>query len=190
MPVPSLGGGICCIGGAVDAGAFDQRPVEARADVLVYTSEPFSENLEVTGTVEVILYVSSDARDTDFTAKLIDVFPDGRAYNLDETIQRARYREGYDKEVFMEVGQVYQVKLSSMVTSNVFQKGHRIRLDVSSSNFPRFVRNLNTGGPNYNESEPTTVRNAVHHSKVHPSRIVLTVADKRVTPVGHGRRRP
>ena len=190
VPVPSLGGGICCIGGAVDAGAFDQRSVEARADVLVYTSEPFSENLEVTGTVEVILYVSSDARDTDFTAKLIDVFPDGRAYNLDETIQRARYREGYDKEVFMEVGQVYQVKLSSMVTSNVFQKGHRIRLDVSSSNFPRFARNLNTGGPNYNESEPTTARNAVHHSKVHPSRIVLTVADKRVTPVGHGRRRP
>ena len=190
VPVPSLGGGICCIGGAVDAGAFDQRSVEARADVLVYTSEPLSENLEVTGTVEVILYVSSDARDTDFTAKLIDVFPDGRAYNLDETIQRARYREGYDKEVFMELRQVYEVKLSSMVTSNVFQKGHRIRLDVSSSNFPRFARNLNTGGPNYNESEPTTARNAVHHSQVHPSRIVLTVADKRVTPVGQGLRHP
>ena len=178
MPVPSLGGGICCIGGAIDPGAFDQRPVETRADVLVYTSEALSSNLEVTGSVEVVLYVSSDAKDTDFTAKLIDVFPDGTAYNLDETIQRVRYRDGYDKEVFMEAGQVYEVRLSSMVTSNVFKEGHRIRLDISSSNFPRFARNLNTGGPNYNESKPTRAQNTVHHSSVHPSRIVLTVAKK------------
>ena len=184
VPVSSLGGGVCCIGGAVDGGAFDQRSIEARADVLVYTSQPLLEDLEVTGAVEVVLYVSSDAKDTDFTAKLIDVFPDGTAYNLDETIQRMRYREGYAKEVFMEPGQVYQVKLSSMLTSNVFRKGHRIRLDISSSNFPRFARNLNTGGPNYNESEATTARNAVHHSQAHPSRIVLTVPGKGVAPPG------
>ena len=175
VPVPSLGGGICCIGGVIDAGAFDQRAIEARADVLVYTSEPLPEDFEVTGAVEVVLYVSSDAKDTDFTAKLIDVFPDGTAYNLDETIQRVRYREGYERVVFMQPGQVYRVKLPSMVTSNVFKKGHRIRLEISSSNFPRFARNLNTGGPNYNESQPTTAHNVVHHSKLHRSRIVFTV---------------
>ncbi|HIF30400.1 MAG TPA: CocE/NonD family hydrolase [Planctomycetaceae bacterium] len=175
VPVPSLGGGICCIGGAIEAGAFDQRTIEARADVLVYTSKKLTEDFEVTGAVEVVLYVSSDAKDTDFTVKLIDVFPDGTAYNLDETIQRVRYREGYDQTVFMEQGQVYKVKMPSMVTSNVFKKGHRIRLDVSSSNFPRFARNLNTGGPNYNESKPSIAHNVVHHSKLHPSRVIFTV---------------
>jgi hypothetical protein len=175
VPVPSLGGGICCIGGAIEAGAFDQRTIEARADVLVYTSKKLTEDFEVTGAVEVVLYVSSDAKDTDFTVKLIDVFPDGTAYNLDETIQRVRYREGYDRTVFMEQGQVYKVKMPSMVTSNVFKKGHRIRLDVSSSNFPRFARNLNTGGPNYNESKPSIAHNVVHHSKLHPSRVIFTV---------------
>jgi putative CocE/NonD family hydrolase len=175
IPVPSLGGGVCCIGGAIDPGAFDQRTIEARSDVLVYTSEPMTDDFEATGAVEVILYVSSDAKDTDFTAKLIDVFPDGRSYNLDETIQRVRYRDGYDREIFMEAGEVYEVKLSSMVVSNVFRRGHRIRLDISSSNFPRFARNLNTGGPNYNESEPVVAHNAVHHSETHPSRVVFTV---------------
>jgi putative CocE/NonD family hydrolase len=175
VPVPSLGGGICCIGGAIEGGSFDQRGVEARADVLVYTSEPLEHDLDVSGPVGVTLYVSSDARDTDFTVKLVDVYPDGRAYNLDETVQRVRYREGYEREVFMESGRVYEVPVSSMVTSNVFRKGHRIRVDVSSSNFPRFARNLNTGGPNFNESEPVVAHNSVHHSEAYPSRIVLTV---------------
>ncbi len=107
--------------------------------------------------------------------KLIDVYPDGRAYNLDETMQRARYRQGYDKEVFMEKGKVYQLEVSPMSTSNVFSAGHRIRVEVTSSNFPRVSRNLNTGGPNYNESQPVTARNAVHHSPAHRSRIVLSV---------------
>ncbi len=175
VPVPSLGGGICCIGGTIEGGSFDQRPVEARADVLVYTSEPLAEALEVTGPVNVTLYVSSDAKDTDFMVKLIDVDPEGRAFNLDETMQRVRYREGYDKEVFMTEGEVYELSVSPMSTSNVFQPGHRIRVEVTSSNFPRVARNLNTGGPNHNESEPVIARNVVHHSKRFPSRIELSV---------------
>ena len=175
VPVTSLGGGICCDGKLVDPGAFDQRKIEARADVLVYTGDPLQDALNVTGPVEVFLYVSSDAKDTDFTAKLIDVYPDQRAFNLDDTIGRVRYRDGYDKEVFMEQGKVYELKLSSMSTSNVFKKGHRVRVEISSSNFPRYARNLNTGGPNYDESDPVVARNVVHHSKSHPSRVVLTV---------------
>ncbi|MEM7356099.1 MAG: CocE/NonD family hydrolase [Acidobacteriota bacterium] len=177
VPVPSLGGGICCIGGTIDGGAFDQRPIEARIDILVYTSEPLEEPLEVTGPIDVTLHVASDAKDTDFTVKLIDVYPDGRAYNLDETMQRVRYREGYDREVFMQEGEVYELKVSPMSTSNVFLPGHRIRIEVSSSNFPRVARNLNTGGPNYNESEPKVARNVVHHSSQYPSRIVLSVVE-------------
>ncbi len=175
VPVTSLGGGVCCSGGTVEGGSFDQRSIEARIDVLVYTSEPLEAPLAVTGPVRVTLHVSSDARDTDFMVKLIDVYPDGRAYNLDETMQRARYREGYDKEVFMEDGEVYELEVSPMSTSNVFLEGHRIRIEVASSNFPRVSRNLNTGGPNYNESQPVTARNAVHLSPDRPSRIVLSV---------------
>jgi putative CocE/NonD family hydrolase len=182
VPVPSLGGGICCIGGAVDGGAFDQRPNEARADVLVYTSEPLTRPLEVTGPVRVVLFVSSDAKDTDFTAKLVDVLPDGTAYNLDETVLRARYREGYDREVFMEEGEIYEIELSPMSTSNVFLPGHRIRLEVSSSNFPRLARNMNTGGPNFNESEGVVARNVVHHSRAYPSRLELTVVEAAARP--------
>jgi putative CocE/NonD family hydrolase len=175
LPVPSVGGGVCCMGNALKPGSFDQRELETRIDVLVYTSEPLTEGLEVTGTVEVTLYVSSDAKDTDFTVKLIDVHPDGTAYNLDETIQRARYREGYDKQVFMEPGEVYRLELSPMSTSNYFAEGHRIRVEVSSSNFPRFARNLNTGGTNYDESEGVTAQNTVHHSGAYPSQIRLPV---------------
>ena len=175
VPVVSLGGGICCDGGVVQAGSFDQRENEARADVLVYTGEALEQDLDVTGPVEVTLYVSSDAKDTDFTVKLIDVYPDERAYNVEETIQRARYREGFQKEVFMQPGQVVELPVSPMATSNVFKKGHRIRVEISSSNFPRFSRNLNTGGPNSTESRPVVAHNAVHHSPVHPSRITFHV---------------
>ena len=113
-PVPSYGGNVCCTGNAVTGGAFDQRKMEARTDILVYTSEPLKEGIEVSGPMEATLYVSSDAKDTDFTVKVIDVYPDGTAYNLDETIQRVRYREGYDKPpVWMETGKVYKVVLSA-----------------------------------------------------------------------------
>ena len=174
-PVPSYGGNVCCTGNAVQGGAFDQREMETRHDILVYTSEPLVEGIEVSGTIEIDLYVGSDAKDTDFTVKLIDVHPDGRAYNLDETIQRMRYREGYDKEVMMEKGHVYKVAVSPMSTSNFFKKGHRIRIEVSSSNFPRFARNLNTGGNNYDESQGVVAHNVVHHSAQYPSQIRLPV---------------
>ncbi|MGE0104728.1 MAG: CocE/NonD family hydrolase [Blastocatellales bacterium] len=178
-PVPSYGGNVCCTGNAVAGGAFDQQKMEARPDILVYSTEPLREGVEVSGPIEATLYVSSDARDTDFTVKLIDVYPDGRAYNLDETIQRMRYREGYEKpEVWMEKGKVYKVTLQPMTTSNFFQAGHRIRIEVSSSNFPRFDRNMNTGGRNYDESKGVVARNAIHHSRQYPSEVKLTVVQK------------
>jgi putative CocE/NonD family hydrolase len=176
---PSYGGNVCCTGNAITGGAFDQRKNETRPDILVYSSEPLKEGLELSGPIEVTLYVSSDAKDTDFTVKLIDVYPDGRAYNLDETIQRMRYRDGYDKpNVWMEPGKVYKVTLQPMTTSNYFEAGHRIRIEVSSSNFPRFDRNLNTGGKNYDESKGVVARNAVHHSKQYPSQVKITVVRK------------
>jgi putative CocE/NonD family hydrolase len=174
-PVPSHGGNVCCTGNAVQGGAFDQREMEARDDILVYTTDPLKEGTEVSGPVQVNLYVSSDAKDTDFTVKLLDVYPDGRAYNLDETIQRVRYREGYDKQVWMEPGKVYKVALQPMTTSNYFAPGHRIRIEVSSSNFPRFDRNLNTGGNNFDETASLVAHNSVHHSAQYPSQLKLTV---------------
>ncbi|GLR15543.1 CocE/NonD family hydrolase [Portibacter lacus] len=174
-PVVSYGGNVCCTGNAIQGGAFDQRQMETRNDILVYTSQPLAEGVEVSGFIETTLYVSSDAKDTDFTIKLIDVYPDGTAYNLDETIQRARYREGYDKEVFMKDGEVYKIEMSPMSTSNYFEKGHQIRIEISSSNFPRFVRNLNTGGNNYDESEGVVAKNSIHHSTEFPSSIKLPI---------------
>jgi putative CocE/NonD family hydrolase len=180
-PVPSYGGNVCCTGNAVQGGSFDQRKMEARPDILVYTSEPFKEGTEVSGPITVTLYVSSDVKDTDFTVKFLDVYPDGRAYNLDETIQRVRYREGYDKPpVFMEKGKVHKVTLSPMTTSNFFEAGHRMRIEVSSSNFPRFDRNLNTGGNNYDEKDGVVARNMVHHSRQYPSAMTVTVVRKPV----------
>jgi hypothetical protein len=149
--------------------------MEARPDILVYSSEPLKEGTEVSGPIEVTLYVSSDRKDTDFTVKLIDVSPDGRAYNLDETIQRVRYRDGYDKQVWMEPGKAYKVSLGPLNTSNYFDAGHRIRIEVSSSNFPRFDRNMNTGGKNYDETQGLVAHNSVHHSKQYPSTVKLTI---------------
>ncbi len=175
-PVTSYGGNVCCTGTAITAGAFDQRKMEVRPDILVYTSRPFSEDTEVSGPITPTLFVSSDAKDTDFTVKVIDVYPDGRAFNLDESIQRMRYRDGYDKPlVWMEAGKVYKVTLQPLNTSNYFPAGHRLRIEVSSSNFPRFDRNLNTGGNNYDEEKGVVAHNAVHHSKQYPSQIEITV---------------
>ena len=177
-PVPSYGGNVCCTGNAIKAGAFDQKEMELRDDILVYTTDVLEEDTEVSGFIEAVLYVSSNVRDTDFTIKLIDVYPDDTAYNLDETIQRVRYREGYDKEVFMEEGEVYKLNFTPLATSNVFKKGHRIRIEISSSNFPRFARNLNTGGNNFDESVGVVATNKVHHSKAYPSQIRLPIAKK------------
>ena len=176
-PVPSYGGNVCCTGNAVQAGSFDQRKMESRGDILVFTSEPFKEGTELSGPIVPILYVSSDARDTDFTVKVLDVDPDGRAFNLDESIQRMRYRDGYDKPVaWMEKGKIYKVTLQPLNTSNHFRAGHRLRIEVSSSNFPRFDRNLNTGGNNYDEAKGVIARNTLHHSAQYPSSITVTVA--------------
>ena len=174
-PVPSYGGNVCCTGNAIKGGAFDQQQMETRNDILIYTTEVLEQGVEISGFIESTLYVSSDAKDTDFTIKLIDVYPDGKAYNLDETIQRVRYREGYDKEVFMEKDKVYKVDLTPMATSNYFKKGHRIRIEISSSNFPRFARNLNTGGNNFDEKEGVVARNTVHHSGEYLSEIRLPI---------------
>jgi putative CocE/NonD family hydrolase len=177
-PVGSYGGNVCCTGNAVQGGSFDQSQMELRNDILVYTSDALAEGVEITGFIESTLFVSSTGPDTDVTIKLIDVYPDGKAYNLDETIQRLRYREGYDKEVFMENNKVYKVDLTPMVTSNYFAPGHKIRIEVSSSNFPRFERNMNTGGNNYSESKGIVVENKIHHSKQYPSVIKLPIIKK------------
>ena len=175
-PVTSYGGNVCCTGTAITAGSFDQRKMETREDILVYTTAPFTEGIELSGPIVPTLYVSSDAKDTDFTVKVIDVYPDGRAYNLDESIQRMRYRVGYDKPlVWMEPGKVYKVTFQPLTTSNYFAAGHRLRIEVSSSNFPRFDRNLNTGGRNFDESKAVIAHNAVHHSTQYPSQVTITV---------------
>jgi uncharacterized protein len=156
--------------------AIDQRSIEARNDVLVYSTGPLEKGLEVSGPVDVSLYVSSDAKDTDFTVKLVDVFPDGTAFNIDDNIQRARYRDGYDQPpVWMEKGKTYKVAFQPIQTSIYFPPGHQIRIEVSSSDFPRFDRNLNTGGNNYDETVGVVAHNQVHHSSAYPSSITLSV---------------
>jgi uncharacterized protein len=173
-PTPSVGGQLCCVPG-VAPGAIDQRTVETRPDVLVYTTPPLSDTVNVTGPIKVSLYLSSDAKDTDLLVKLVDVYPDGRAYNLDEGVQRVRWREGYEEPVFMERGRVYKVDIPPLVTSNAFLPGHRIRIEIASSSFPHFERNLNTGGNNYDESDPMTAHNVIHHGPAYPSSVALSV---------------
>ena len=179
-PTPSYGGNVCCAANSIpgNGGALDQRKMEERDDILVYTSEPLAADAELSGPITVTLYVSSDVKDTDVTAKLIDVQPDGTAYNLDETIQRLRYRDGDNKQVWLEKGKVYKVTLTPMNTSNLFAAGHKIRLEVAGSNFPRFDRNLNTGGNNYDETTLVIAHTQIHHSPQYPSTITLTVVPK------------
>jgi putative CocE/NonD family hydrolase len=169
-PTPSRGGGCC----GEDV-ALDQRPVEARSDVLVYSTPPLAEGLTVVGPIKVVLWVSSSARDTDFMVKIVDVHPDGSAINLYDDALRVRYREGFHREVFMEPDRVYPIILDNFVTANYFAPGHRVRIEVSSSNFPVYVRNLNTGGSNHDETTWTTAENRVHHSAAHPSHVLLPV---------------
>lgn len=177
-PMPSRGGPLCCTGTPEPVeGSFDQSDIQARPDVLVYTSPVLEEGLEVTGPLKVVLYVASDAKDTDFTARISDVYPDGRAFNVQEGILRARYREGFDKSVWMEDNEVYRLVIDLQATSNYFQPGHRIRLDISSSSWPRWERNLNTGGDVEKErrEEAVVARNSVHHSRESASYLLLPV---------------
>jgi uncharacterized protein len=178
-PVPTVGGPTFLPGllVGVNAGPRDQRGVEQRADVLCYTTPPLDEPLEVTGPVELILHASSSAPDTDFTGKLVDVAPDGRAENLTEGILRARYRDSLSEPDLMEPGHTYELRIDLVATANVFAAGHRIRLEVSSSNFPRFDRNTNTGGTIAEETldDAQPADNRIHHNAGHPSRLVLPV---------------
>jgi hypothetical protein len=174
-PVPTMGGALCCDPKLMPWGPMDQRSVEGRDDVLVYTSAPLKRDLEVTGTIRVQLWISSSAPDTDFTAKLVDVFPNGHARNLCDGILRVRYRDGLDKVHLMKPGEIAPVTIDVGVTSNVFRAGHRVRLDISSSNFPRFDRNPNTGRPVADETELRSARQTLYHGPGYPSRIVLPV---------------
>ena len=174
-PVPSIGGQLCCDPAFVPSGAYDQRPVEARADVLVYTTAPMERDMEVTGPVTVTLYASTSARDTDFTAKLVDVEPSGYARNLTDGIIRARYRRPRQPADFVTPGEVYEYTIDLWATSNLFKKGHAIRLEISSSNFPRFDRNCNTGEPIGSDAGFVSALQTVHHSADYPSHVTLPV---------------
>ncbi len=174
-PVPTRGGPLCCWPGALPQGAFDQTPVERREDVLVYTTPPLQEDVEVTGPVVVTLYAASSAVDTDFTAKLVDVHPGGFAQNLTDGIMRARYRQSTARPGPIEPGRVYEYHIDLWATSNVFKAGHCIRLEVSSSNFPRFDRNPNTGGDLATETNLVPAIQTVHHDGTYPSRVTLPI---------------
>jgi putative CocE/NonD family hydrolase len=175
QPVPTMGGRLMLPSALNAAGPVDQRPVEARDDVLCFTTPALEEPLEVTGHVSLVLHVASSARDTDFTGKLVDVFPDGRAIYLTDGILRARYRDSLAEPELLEPEKVYEVTLDLSVTSNVFRPGHRIRLEISSSNFPRYDRNTNTGGVIAEDTAQQAVvaTNRVMHGPEHPSRLIL-----------------
>jgi putative CocE/NonD family hydrolase len=174
-PVPTVGGPLCCDSEHLGPGPRDQRTVEARSDVLVYSTPPLDRDLEVTGPVTLDLFASSTAVDTDFTGKLIDVGPDGFARNLTEGIVRARYRDSRTEAKPIEAGKAIEYKIDLWSTSNVFLKGHSIRVEVSSSNFPRFDRNLNTGKSAATSDAAVKATNTILHDAEHPSALVLPV---------------
>jgi putative CocE/NonD family hydrolase len=177
-PVPTLGGPLCCDAAHLMPGPVDQRPDEARPDVLTFTTPAFKQDFEVTGHVKLVLYGSSSAVDTDFTGKLVDVWPNGFAQNLTEGILRARYRESQEKAEFMNPGQVYKFTIDLWSTSNVFKAGHKLRLEVSSSNFPRFDRNPNTGVDPERATRGVKASNVIYHDSAHPSVLVLPVVPR------------
>ena len=195
-PVPTIGGGISAADPIMGAGAFDQRgnsrffgckdtlPLNARSDVLTFQTPPLENDVEVTGPITVKLHASSSACDTDFTAKLIDVcplsddYPDGLAINLTDSIIRARYRNGWEAPELLEPGKVYEFAFELYPTSNIFKKGHRIRLDISSSNWPRFDANPNTGGDLGVERRLEIAEQTIHHEPEHPSHVVLPIIER------------
>ena len=174
-PAPTIGGPLCCDSDHLKPGPRDQRPVEAREDVLVYSTTALAQDLEVTGSIRLELFASSSAVDTDFIAKLVDVWPDGFAQNLTEGIVRGRYRDSQEQPVLMNPNQTYKLTLDLWSTSNVFRKGHRLRLEVSSSNFPRFDRNLNTGEDNASARRSVSASNVIYHDAEHPSALILPI---------------
>ena len=161
-------------------GPRDQREVELRDDVLVYSTPVLKQAVEVTGPIELRLFVSSSAPDTDFTGKLVDVYPDGRGMILTEGILRARYRNSFTEPELLEPSEIYELRLNLWATANVFLQGHRIRLEVSSSNFPRFDRNSNTGGVIASESRDQyqPAINRIFHDAAHPSHLILPLIER------------
>ncbi|MGH9397498.1 MAG: CocE/NonD family hydrolase [Terriglobia bacterium] len=174
-PVPTIGGRLCCDSLHLEPGARDQRPNEARKDVLVYSTPVFTHDFTITGPVKLILYASSSAVDTDFTATLVDVDPGGFARNLTDGIIRARYRDSMQQPEFLTPGKIYKFTIDLWDTGNDFLAGHRLRLEVSSSNFPRFDRNLNTRESPEAGSRAVKADNTVYHDAAHPSALVLPV---------------
>jgi hypothetical protein len=177
-PVPTVGGPLCCDAPHLAPGPRDQKEVESRADVLVYSTPPLENDTEVTGPVTLDLYAKSSAVDTDFTAKFVDVWPNGFAQNLTEGILRASYRESTSEPKPIIPGKVYEYKIDLWSTSNVFLKGHCIRLEVSSSNFPRFDRNLNTGKSASTSATFVKTTNTILHDAAHPSALILPVVPR------------
>jgi hypothetical protein len=177
-PVRTQGGGNCCDHDHLAPGVFDQRPVENRADVLVYSTLPLDSDMEVTGPVTAELFVSSSAVDTDFTAKLVDVHPDGFARNLADGILRLRFRNSFERAEPLVPGEIYKIKIDLWATSNLFRQGHRIRLEIASSNFPRYDRNLNTGADLLTGERMLRASQTVYHDRDHPSALILPIVPR------------
>lgn len=171
-PVPSVGGS-CCTRSIFR----DQSAVESRRDVLVYSTPPLQQGIAAIGDIDAVLYVSATSPDADIALKLIDVYPDGRAFNVSDTIFRLRYRDGFDKPTPLVPGEVYKVEIRGLTTSNYFAPGHRLRIEVAGSNFPNYERNLQTGGNNYDESQPQVATITVLHDREHPSHLTFTAYD-------------
>jgi putative CocE/NonD family hydrolase len=174
-PVPTVGGPLCCDAPHLPPGPRDQKDVEARPDVLVYSTEPLQQDVNVTGPVTFEFYASSTAVDTDFTAKLVDVYPDGFARNVTEGILRASYRDSNTTSTLLVPGKIYKLTIDMAATSNVFLKGHKIRLEISSSNFPRFDRNLNTGKSAAESGEFVNATQTIYHDGAHPTALILPI---------------
>lgn len=172
-PMPSIGGGSG--GPYAQTGPRDHADLELRDDVLVYSTPPLEAPVEVSGTVRAVLHVSCSTPDTDLVVKVLDVDPEGRSFDIVDGILRLRYRDGFDRAVAMRPGEVYRVAMDLDATSNTFLAGHRIRVQVTASNFPRYDRNLNTGGDNHRETRWQTADVEVHHSAEHPSHVLLPI---------------
>jgi putative CocE/NonD family hydrolase len=186
-PVPSIGGnanhrgsGLMLESGAIlKEGSFDQRPVEGRQDVLIFTTSILQEDIEIIGPVSIKLYAATDARDTDFTAILIDVQPDGKAMNVTEGIMRARFRESiWEAPKLLTPGQTYEYTLELLPTARVFQKGHQIRVHLSSSRFPLWDRNTNTGNNPATDTQTEVAHQTIYHDATHPSHILLPITSQ------------
>jgi len=160
---------------AVHQGSSDVSELQLRDDILVYTTKPLAQDVEMTGKARAKIWLSADVPDTDLAVKISDVYPDGRAYAIQQGFLRLRYRDGYDKEVMMEGGKVYAIDLDMLVGANLFKKGHSIRIEVTSSDFPTFARNLNTGGDNARDTEYRSATVKIHHGPDTPSYIELPI---------------